>query len=291
MSITFIVDLDHLLVRPVFMPGRCSINNFILHSKIAILLYCSFLFFHSTRLIGLGLLIHMVLDYIDCIWMDWGKKRHQEKENWPSNPIFKEQMEKKIVNVPNVVSIFRLFMLPVMVFFAYKKYHGLFICLYVISCLTDILDGYLARKLNQKTELGALLDSIADFLMLLAVIVGMYLLWPEMIRKEIVFISIIFLSEIVSNIVGLLKFHRTNCFHTWSGKTVYFLLNVSILVMMISQSHFSFFGILSILCTMVAIEEIFIIVVLPEKRCNVKSFAEAFRIRKESKMSSHKNNR
>lgn len=67
---TMVVDLDHLLADPIYDPNRCSIGFHPLHSYIAIGIYCILPFIPKLRLIGIGLLIHMALDYIDCIWMN-----------------------------------------------------------------------------------------------------------------------------------------------------------------------------------------------------------------------------
>ena len=69
MALTIIVDLDHLLADPIYDPNRCSIGYHPLHSYPAILFYLVLTMIPKTRLIGLGLMIHMVLDGLDCIWM------------------------------------------------------------------------------------------------------------------------------------------------------------------------------------------------------------------------------
>jgi len=69
MALTIIVDLDHLLANPIFDPNRCSIGYHPLHTYPAILGYMVLTALPKTRLIGLGLLIHMALDGVDCIWM------------------------------------------------------------------------------------------------------------------------------------------------------------------------------------------------------------------------------
>ncbi|WP_339697488.1 DUF6122 family protein [uncultured Marixanthomonas sp.] len=69
MIATMLVDLDHLLADPIFSPGRCSIGFHPLHSYYAICVYLVFLFFKKTRIIAVGLLFHMVTDFIDCWWM------------------------------------------------------------------------------------------------------------------------------------------------------------------------------------------------------------------------------
>lgn len=61
-----VVDIDHLLANPIYDPGRCSIGFHPLHEPWCILLYIGLCFFPKTRLIGIGLTVHMTLDAIDC---------------------------------------------------------------------------------------------------------------------------------------------------------------------------------------------------------------------------------
>lgn len=64
-----LIDVDHLLANPIFDPNRCSINFHPLHSYIAIGIYVLLLFPKKTRLIGLGLVIHIISDIVDCSFM------------------------------------------------------------------------------------------------------------------------------------------------------------------------------------------------------------------------------
>ena len=69
MIATMLVDLDHLLADPIFSLNRCSINFHPLHSYIAIGVYVVLLFFKEVRIIAVGLLLHMLTDFLDCLWM------------------------------------------------------------------------------------------------------------------------------------------------------------------------------------------------------------------------------
>lgn len=71
MLTTMIVDADHLLATPIFDAGRCSINFHPLHSYYAIGIYLLLLFIPNkyVRIIALGLLVHMIVDFQDCLWM------------------------------------------------------------------------------------------------------------------------------------------------------------------------------------------------------------------------------
>ncbi len=66
--LTMLVDVDHLLATPVFQADRCSIGFHPLHSWYAIAAYFVLLFFPKPyRLIAIGLLFHMLTDFIDCL--------------------------------------------------------------------------------------------------------------------------------------------------------------------------------------------------------------------------------
>ncbi|MEQ3665130.1 DUF6122 family protein [Olleya sp.] len=64
-----LIDLDHLLATPIFAPNRCSINFHPLHSYYAIIVYIALLIPKKTRIIGLGLVIHIIADFTDCMMM------------------------------------------------------------------------------------------------------------------------------------------------------------------------------------------------------------------------------
>ncbi|MCZ6803292.1 MAG: DUF6122 family protein [Proteobacteria bacterium] len=67
MIATMLVDLDHLLAEPVYDPNRCSIGFHPLHEFIPILIYCGLCLVKKLRYMGIGLVIHMVLDSFDCM--------------------------------------------------------------------------------------------------------------------------------------------------------------------------------------------------------------------------------
>ena len=69
MILGMLIDLDHLLATPIFDSNRCSINFHPLHSYYAIAVYIILLFPKQTRLIGLGLVIHILADSMDCLFM------------------------------------------------------------------------------------------------------------------------------------------------------------------------------------------------------------------------------
>ncbi len=71
MTATMLIDVDHLLENPVYDPLRCSIGFHPLHQYPAIAAYGLLVFWPRLRLIAIGLLTHMFLDGLDCVWMNY----------------------------------------------------------------------------------------------------------------------------------------------------------------------------------------------------------------------------
>lgn len=87
----------------------------------------------------------------------------------------------EVMNVPNLLSILRIALVPVFLWFLLEEFFLAAIIVLAVAGLTDFLDGYLARKLNQITKLGKMLDPVADrlyiFATLLALSVTGYVPW------------------------------------------------------------------------------------------------------------------
>lgn len=64
--VTMLIDIDHLVANPIFDPNRCSINFHPLHSYIAISIYFLLSIWKKSRILAIGLLLHILADSIDC---------------------------------------------------------------------------------------------------------------------------------------------------------------------------------------------------------------------------------
>ena len=86
----------------------------------------------------------------------------------------KEKIRKLFSNVwtiPNVLTMIRIILIPVFVVLFFKGHKMAALAVFCAASLTDMLDGYLARKLNQITDFGKLFDPLADKLMVLTAMV------------------------------------------------------------------------------------------------------------------------
>lgn len=69
MVLTMVIDFDHLLSNPIYDPNRCGIGFHPLHSYAAAGAYLLMIAVPKIRIVGIGLVIHLALDGVDCIWM------------------------------------------------------------------------------------------------------------------------------------------------------------------------------------------------------------------------------
>jgi len=77
------------------------------------------------------------------------------------------------LNLPNLITIFRIFMVPLIVWLIISGQFLPAFLIFVLAGLSDAVDGFIAKKFNQATELGAYLDPIADKLLLVSIYVAL----------------------------------------------------------------------------------------------------------------------
>lgn len=97
-----------------------------------------------------------------------------------TNPGARSEFTADLLLVPNLISIGRILGVLVAAGLFFLHYLAAALIVGVVTGMTDYLDGYIARRLNQMTKLGALLDSLADILAaLVCLTVAVYVrLWP-----------------------------------------------------------------------------------------------------------------
>ena len=90
-------------------------------------------------------------------------------------------MSSRIVTLPNLLTVFRMVLIPVFASLLFYQRFVLALVVFVVAGVTDGLDGLLARRFNQKSQLGTILDPIADKLMLVTafVVLSMRSVFPQ----------------------------------------------------------------------------------------------------------------
>jgi len=84
-------------------------------------------------------------------------------------------LKRLSISIPNIITVARILLTPIFVIFLEKGQFAHALAIFFIAAVSDGLDGFLARYFNQRTELGAYLDPIADKLLLTTAFVGLAL--------------------------------------------------------------------------------------------------------------------
>ena len=88
----------------------------------------------------------------------------------------REDVSTEIWNLPNSLTLLRIFLVPLLVVVLLTKFYGreyAGLTIFLVAAITDFLDGYFARRMNKMTRLGALLDPIADKLLMSAAFISL----------------------------------------------------------------------------------------------------------------------
>lgn len=101
--------------------------------------------------------------------------------------------ENEILNLPNALTLLRIFLVPFLVVVLLTKFTGrefVGLTIFLIAAITDFFDGWIARKRNQTTRMGALLDPIADKLLMSAAFISLVEMDPHHVPAWMVVIVI-----------------------------------------------------------------------------------------------------
>lgn len=146
-------------------------------------------------------------------------------------------------NIPNILSVYRLLSMPFIVFLIFSGYEIAFVTLFIINQVTDILDGYLARRLNMVTEIGSILDSWADLGSYIIAICGIIKFHNELFSQPYASWLIIFVFfYCLTMIVSILKFRKVVAgLHLYSSKINGYLQGSFLIVLFLYKLIPSFF--------------------------------------------------
>ena len=116
-------------------------------------------------------------------------------------------MSSRIITVPNLLTIFRMVLIPVFVSLLFYQRFVLALVIFAVAGMTDGLDGLLARRFDQKSQLGTILDPIADKMMMVTsfVVLSMRSIFPQPVPSHLpipFWVTIAVISRDVFILVG-----------------------------------------------------------------------------------------
>lgn len=139
---------------------------------------------------------------------------------------------KDIFAIPNIISMIRITLIPVIIQTYCVQHDYLFSSFIIaVSCLTDILDGIIARKFNMITNFGKIIDPVADKLTKFTIIICLSTRFEWMKNLIVVFI----LKELLMSIGAIMVFKRKNVVNSslWHGKMNTVILYITIVTLIV----------------------------------------------------------
>ena len=130
-------------------------------------------------------------------------------------------------HIPNILSICRILLIPVIVISVCLNNYVLALIVFTISSLTDIVDGYIARNFDAITNVGKLLDPLADKLTQLAMVAT--LVWTDVISGWI--LAVLLTKELIMISGAAFLYGKSVVVYSrWYGKLATVLLYLSIVI-------------------------------------------------------------
>ena len=124
---------------------------------------------------------------------------------------------KQILTIPNLLSMFRILLIPLIVWlYCGRQDYALAAWVLLLSGATDIADGFIARRFHMVSDLGKVLDPIADKLTQTAALICLLTRFPAIWWL----LGVLVMKETVMAVMGLLVIRRTGAVYSaaWHGK-------------------------------------------------------------------------
>jgi CDP-diacylglycerol--glycerol-3-phosphate 3-phosphatidyltransferase len=179
---------------------------------------------------------------------------------------------QKLLNIPNVLSGYRIVALPVLFFAMFSNNAQLFIILLSANLVSDILDGFIARRFNMQTEFGARLDSIADIGTYICAFTGMFWFHYDFIQQHVLEFSLLIVLYVVPQLISLIKFRRSPSLHLYSNKITGYIQGIFIFTFFNFGNYPPYFYFMIAFSMLAYLEELVCVLYLKELRSNVKTF-------------------
>ena len=178
----------------------------------------------------------------------------------------------KNYNIADWFSFYRIFAAPFLILIVWSGQRELFTWLLLLSYSTDMIDGFLARKLKITSPRGSQLDSMGDQLTLIAGFIGLLRFEFEFINEQYQWILIPFVLYCIQMIIAFKKYRKATAFHTYLAKLSAIIQAVFILWLLFFGPVYWLFYTMIIIGIVETIEEILLIFLYPQWVAGVKGY-------------------
>ncbi|MFD0941760.1 CDP-alcohol phosphatidyltransferase family protein [Pedobacter boryungensis] len=187
------------------------------------------------------------------------------------------------MSIPYLLILFRFLLAPTVLLLSYfMTEYASFIVLVLmfLGLISDIFDGIIARKMKIDTEKMRRLDSQTDLIFWLSIAVSCYLIYPELIKENLIGMFAVIFMEALCYGVSLIKFGKETCTHAFVSK----IWGLTLLATFTSILGFAYSGWMMKICIILGLisqlDVILIILFLPKWTHDIPSFYHAILIRK-----------
>ena len=183
----------------------------------------------------------------------------------------------KNFNIADWFSFYRIAAAPFLLVLLWLEQRELFSWFLLLSYSTDMIDGFLARKLKIISPRGSQLDSIGDQITLTIGLIGLLVFEFEFIQQNYILIIIAFIPYIVQMLLAYTKYAKATAFHTYLAKLSAFAQGVFILWALFFGPLYWLFYVMIVLGLLETIEEIILIFMYDEWASDIKGIYWALR--------------
>lgn len=140
---------------------------------------------------------------------------------------------ENVLNVPNLISLYRLLVFPLILYTALTGQEKLFVILLCLSLVSDVLDGNIARYFKLQTHFGAALDNLADICTYAMALLGLFVFkWTEIQPHAL--ILYIFLSVFVASyFVSFFRFGKIPGLHLYSAVSAGYIQSIFFFILFV----------------------------------------------------------
>jgi phosphatidylglycerophosphate synthase len=172
--------------------------------------------------------------------------------------------------LPNFISVFRLIAAPILLMMAHRQMPDAFAYLLIPALFSDVADGWLARKLHCESEIGSLLDSVADITLMAVIIVSIWFLHPTVYQQHWPIIATVFVVWSIAHLLALLRYGRPASFHTRLLQSGILLFGLFALILFTHDFVPWMLYLAGIVSLIGAIEHFFLLVLVKEWTPNIR---------------------
>ena len=142
---------------------------------------------------------------------------------------------ENVLNVPNLISLYRLLVFPVILFMALTGRENWFVVLICISLVSDVIDGSLARYLKLQTHFGAALDNLADIFTYLMALLGLFIFKWNDIEPHAWILYLFFSVFALSYAIALVRFGKIPGLHLYSAVSAGYVQGIFFFVLFVDR--------------------------------------------------------